>query len=68
MKHWQFELHQEVKMLLSEERGVIRGRAEYANSSDNYLVMYKNSAGAQVTDWWSGESIEAIPNEDEIPF
>ena len=68
MKTWQFELCQEVKMVLSEERGVICGRAEYANSADSYLVMYKNSAGSQVSDWWSGDAIEAIPNEDEIPF
>lgn len=53
-----YSLGQNVKLVASEEKGVIIGRAEYASMSDCYLVRYKAGDGRQVENWWSVDAME----------
>jgi hypothetical protein len=55
-----FELGQDVSLKLSEETGVVKGRAEYLNAENTYLVLYKSADGRQVEGWWSEGEIEAV--------
>lgn len=52
-----FDLSQPVKLALSNERGLIIGRAEYANQPNQYLVRYVGADGCQVECWHSADAI-----------
>lgn len=52
--NFKFELNQRVTILESGEQGLIIGRAQYANGSeDAYLIRYKAGDGRAVEAWWS---------------
>jgi hypothetical protein len=55
MKGWLFNLGAHVRLKLSEENGIVMGRAEFCHSENNYLVRYKAADGRVVESWW-GES------------
>ncbi len=55
-----FDLNQNVKLKLSEERGVIIGRGEYTERPPCYMVRYVAADGRQVEDWWNADALEAV--------
>jgi hypothetical protein len=50
-----FELRQTVKLVASDEQGMISSRMESTKGEPMYLVLYKAADGRQVQNWW-GES------------
>ena len=56
---FRYELEQAMKISVSEETGVIVGRAEYTTAEDSYLLRYKAADGRAVEAWWSEGAIEA---------
>jgi hypothetical protein len=50
-----------VRLVLSNEAGVIIGRAEYLESEPSYYVRYKAADGRQVEAWWGESAI--VPAE-----
>lgn len=50
-----FELGQTVKLALSDEAGVVIGRASNLYCENQYLIRYKDANGYQTEHWW-GES------------
>ncbi len=56
-KAFKYELGQSVKVSISGETGVIKGRAEYTNCIDGYFVHYLAADGRAQDRWF---------NEDEI--
>lgn len=58
-----FELNQMVELRVSDEFGEVRGRAEYVNSENQYLVHYRAADGRAVSSWFD-ESL-LLPLEDE---
>ena len=61
MSNFKFQLGQEVKLALSEEKGIVRGRAEYSDSVSSYYIQYVAADGRQVTDWWIEPAITDVP-------
>lgn len=57
MKNWKFDLGNGVRLSMSNEKGVVIGRAEYSENSDQYLVRYKAADGRQTECWWGGEAL-----------
>jgi len=57
MNGFKFELHDKVLIDVSLECGMIIGRAEYADSVNNYLIRYKTADGRAVENWWSENAI-----------
>lgn len=57
-KTFAFEFGDRVKLVESDEKGTVIGRAEYPNRPNNYFLRYKNVKGAQATSWWDEEHIE----------
>ena len=55
-----YELGQEVKLIKSEERGTVSGRAEYLTGEPCYWIIYKAADGRQVECWWNESAIEAV--------
>lgn len=73
-----FELGDEVKLALSDERGTVVGRAEYSTHT-SYLVHYKAANGCATTAWFDEgyllldcaddcATCEALPTDAEIPL
>lgn len=58
-KKFKFELTSQVQIAASGETGTIRGRAEYTNSEDNYLVLYKAADGRATEAWWPESTLQA---------
>ncbi len=56
----EFELFEEVKMKMSEERGVIIGVAHYAERPSQYYVRYKDARGSQVEVWWEFKALVLV--------
>lgn len=54
---FKFKLHDPVAIAISGEIGVVIGRAEYTNSTPQYLVRYKTADGRGVESWWSEDAI-----------
>ncbi|MGU3475684.1 hypothetical protein [Methylobacterium sp. D48H] len=55
-----FSLGQPVGLVGTDERGTIIARAEYAESSRNYLVRYRAADGRLTEGWWSEAAIAAV--------
>lgn len=55
---FKFEMGQRVKLVESDKRGVIVGRAEYSNRPPQYLIRYKAGDGRMVENWWLGGDME----------
>lgn len=56
---WVFDLGQKVKMSLSQETGVVIGRAHYTEGPPAYYVRYLAGDGRQVEAWWQASAIKA---------
>lgn len=59
MKRFAFELNQQVAIAASGEAGTVIGRAEYANSCNNYYVRYRASDGRATEAWWTEDALIA---------
>ncbi|MBD9395166.1 hypothetical protein [Acidovorax sp. ACV01] len=57
MPTFAFNLNQTVTIAASGECGVVIGRAEYANSCNNYYVRYKASDGRATEAWWTEDAL-----------
>lgn len=73
-----FELGDEVKLVVSDERGTVVGRAEYSTHT-SYLVYYKAADGCATSAWVDAgyllldcaddcANCEALPTDAEIPL
>lgn len=60
MTNFLFDIGDRVKLVESSESGEIVGRAEYANSINNYLIRYCAGDGRQVEVWWTEDAIEVV--------
>lgn len=58
-KAFKFELKQIVRLIQSGETGTVVGRAEYTNTIDGFLILYKAGDGRQVSQWWAEDTLEA---------
>lgn len=58
MSNFKFELGAEVTISVSGEHGIVVGRAEYPDSPNIYLVLYKSSEGRAVEGWWKENVLE----------
>lgn len=63
MSKFELDLNDTVRLAISDEIGVVIGRAEYTDSLPQYLIRYRAADGRQVESWWN-ESALAI---DELP-
>jgi hypothetical protein len=67
-----FNLGQKVKMILSDERGIIKGRAEYSMADNSYLVLYKAADGRMVDSWWYERELvddeRELVDDEDLPF
>lgn len=52
-----FALKQPVALALSDEKGVVVGRAEYVSEPPSYRVRYVDAIGRQQIDWFSADSL-----------
>lgn len=52
-----FDLNAEVQLSMSAEQGVIIGRAQYSNKTNQYLVRYKSADGRLVENWWDEDAL-----------
>ncbi|MEL4071684.1 hypothetical protein WKW50_16185 [Ochrobactrum sp. GPK 3] len=59
MKNWKFGLNDKVKLILSDEEGIVIGRAEYTDLADQYLVRYRDGSGRQSEVWWTEAAVVA---------
>jgi hypothetical protein len=57
---FRYELDQTVRLPLSDESGIVIGRAQYTDANNNYLVRYRSGDGRQVECWHTELAIEAI--------
>lgn len=60
MDKFKFELGQEVEIEISNERGIVVGRAEYQNAEDAYYLRYEAADGRAVEGWWTVSALKAI--------
>ncbi len=51
MHEFKFNLGDTAALNLSNETGVVIGRAEFANAEDSYLLRYRAADGRQVEAW-----------------
>ncbi|EKP8507625.1 TPA: hypothetical protein ACHTSK_004638 [Escherichia coli] len=63
---FKFELSQLVNVLVSDEFGEVRARAEYASSENTYLIHYK-AADGRAGDRWFEESLLGAVEDDDHP-
>lgn len=56
-KEFKFEIAENVTLSHSGEKGIVVGRAEYANAADSYLVRYTAADGRQTEAWWSEDAV-----------
>jgi len=59
MNSFAFSLGQKVVIKASGEEGQVVGRAEYANSSNNYYVRYCARDGRATEAWWTEDALAA---------
>ncbi|WP_230961752.1 hypothetical protein [Burkholderia thailandensis] len=57
---FRFALCDKVAICVSDERGVVIGRAEYANAENGYLVRYKAADGQAIESWWGESAPQAL--------
>ena len=58
---FKFELNDNVTISASGERGVVKGRAEYATGAENcYYVIYKAGDGTAKKVWWEESDLELV--------
>lgn len=57
MSKFQFEIGAAVALSMSDEKGQVIGRAEYANQPPQYWVRYVAADGRQCEAWFDSEAI-----------
>jgi len=57
---FEFELKQKVKLVESNETGIVIGRSEHTEISNQYCVRYRAGDGRQTEAWWFESAIEAV--------
>lgn len=64
MNKFLFNLGENVEIIVSGEKGVVIGRAEFINSSNSYQVRYSGGDGRAVEHWWSEDALstEGVAN------
>lgn len=55
-----FSLGQRVEIKASGESGYVKGRAQYTDDANGYLILYKAADGRAVTAWWQESDIRSI--------
>jgi hypothetical protein len=60
MKSFKFNLDAKVKLISSDEQGIICGRAEYSMDENQYWVIYKDGTGCQRKCWWQESEISLV--------
>ena len=55
-----FVLGDEVKMKMSDEKGVVQGVVHYLYAPTSYYVMYKAADGRQASRWWEAQALEKV--------
>lgn len=56
------ELGQVIQVIISGEKGSVKGRAEYASTGNQYLIHYLTADGRAVDGWFDeGELSSASP-------
>lgn len=58
MHTFRFNIEDRVKLIHSDETGIVIGRAEYLHSEDAYYVRYRAADGRQVEAWWGESAID----------
>lgn len=61
-RKFMYDLSQLVKITASGETGYIKGRAEYTDDANGYLILYRAADGRAVTAWWQEADIQPINN------
>ncbi|HDR9093346.1 hypothetical protein QZM46_17540 [Burkholderia vietnamiensis] len=56
---FKFSLGDEVTIAASGETGEVIGRAEYADTSNQYFIRYKAGDGRATESWWSESALTA---------
>lgn len=60
---FKYALGADVKLRLSGERGVIKGRADFSTGAENsYFVVYKDATGRQVQSWCDESDLLPAPD------
>lgn len=59
------ELGQVVQVTVSGEEGHVKGRAEYANSCNQYLIHYRAADGRAVDAWFEEGEISPAESFEE---
>lgn len=59
MDKFAFALGSSVSLVMSNESGVVKARAEYADGPNAYLVLYRAADGRQVEGWWQEGDLTA---------
>ncbi|WP_241331153.1 hypothetical protein [Burkholderia cenocepacia] len=54
---FKFSLGDDVTIVASGETGEVVGRAEYADSSNQYYIRYKAGDGRATESWWSESAL-----------
>lgn len=54
---FKFSLGDKVAIVASGETGEVVGRAEYADSSNQYYIRYKAGDGRATESWWSESAL-----------
>jgi hypothetical protein len=57
MSKFAFNLNDGVKIIASQEEGIVIARAEYATSEPSYLLRYKCADGRAVEAWWTESAL-----------
>jgi hypothetical protein len=58
MTMFEFDMEAQVKLVVSGEKGVVIGRAQYAFGNENlFLVRYVAADGRQVEGWLAGSAL-----------
>jgi hypothetical protein len=62
---FEFELGEEVELIVSNEQGFVVGRSEYEFGENQYLVCYEDGQGRAVEKWWRESALESLESKSE---
>ena len=68
MMKMKFDLNETVKLVASEETGVVVGRAQNVSNQDEYLIRYRTAVGCQMKGWMAECDIEPLPRRGDKPL
>ncbi|CAI2469915.1 Uncharacterised protein [Serratia ficaria] len=55
---FEFDLNQPIVVTISGENGFVKGRAEYTNAENSYLVHGVSADGKAFTGWFNEEDLQ----------